>query len=237
MPARVHHGAVGPALGDAAAAARPELERRHLRHLFHRDQRVPDRMLGRQLDDRVAVAGQHLPDLFGPLLAGAGAPVVRREDEAPLEQILAQLQHLVVSEARGPAVFHQDVGALEQIGIAGRYGDVVGVAALVAGHARLGELAQADADVEIGAGVVGAPAALLAVVAREHQPAVVEAVAEGRRGWVLRRGVEPEPAAPHLRVRCARGQREHSEDPERPPHTPPSIPPALPRVCLPRSVQ
>src|SRR6185369_16541990 len=107
-----------------------------------------------------------------------------------------------------------------------RHGDVVGVAHLVARNARLGELAQADAEVEVGAGVVGAPAALLAVVAREHEAAVVEAVAEGRRGGALRRGVEPEPAAPHLRVRGAGGEREHGEDPEQPAHPDASILPA-----------
>ena len=67
----------------------------------------------------IFVRRQHAADLVVPLLAGARAPVVRGEDEAALLEILAQPHDFLVREARGAAVFDEDVRTLEEVGIGG----------------------------------------------------------------------------------------------------------------------
>ena len=150
---------------------------------------------------------QHAADLFVPLLAGARAPVVRGEDEAALLEILAQPHHFLVREARGAAVFDEDVRTLEEVGIGWADRDVVRVAGLVLRDARSRQLAETHAEVDVGAGIVSAPAALLTMIAREHQPAVVERAGERRRRRMFRGCVEAESAAPDLRMRHTRGNR------------------------------
>src|SRR6185295_5653508 len=104
---------------DAAAAAAPERDIGHLAHFFDDEERLPDLMRRRQLDDRILLGRQHAADLLVPLLTSPRAPVVGREDEAALLEILAQLDHLIVGEARGAAVFDEDVRTLEERRVGG----------------------------------------------------------------------------------------------------------------------
>src|SRR5438128_1286049 len=114
---------------------------------------------------------------------------------------------------RAAAVFNQQVRTLEQRLVSGPDDHMIRLAAFrrIHRHPRLGELAETDAEVEIGARIIGVPAALLAVIALKHEPAEVEAGAERRRGWKSRRGVAVA-AAPHLCLGVDEGSAEDERD-------------------------
>ena len=74
------------------------------------------------------------------------------------------MSHVFVREFGGAGVFDVHERAMEDIVVAAAaHDEVFGVAFAVDADGRLGELGESDAEVDIGAGIVGAPplAALL----------------------------------------------------------------------------
>ncbi len=200
-PPRVGLGPVFvPAFQRPAARASPGLNRRHLRQARHREHRVPQRVVRRgEVNDRKLAPRQRAPDLLVELLLRGRAVIVRDEQEAALEQVLPQPLHLHVGEVRRARVLHQRERALEQRIVRQPDDDGVGdFFFAVVGHldADLGELGEPDAEVDVGARVVRAPALLLAAVAREQDAAEVEAAGEGVGGGEFWRRAAVE-AAPH----------------------------------------
>src|SRR5438094_515549 len=94
---------------------------------------------------------------------------------------------------RRAGVLHERERALEQRIVGQAYDDGVRIISLAARairfHVGFGEFREADAEVDIGAGVIGVPSPLLAPVAGKHDAAEVEAAAEARRCGETRRRV------------------------------------------------
>ena len=111
------------------------------------------------------------------------APEVVDVEEAALQQVGAQALDLVVAEARRADVFHVEDRAAEEQRIGEADDDVVGLAVGLHLDADERQLAEADGEVVVGAGVVGAPAlaavfeAVAGVVAAAEVEAAVEVVA------------------------------------------------------------
>src|SRR5204862_6678619 len=86
-------------------------------------------------------------------------------------------------------------------------------------HISLRQLGQPDAEIDVGAGIVGVPAALLAAVAAEHHAAEVEASGKGRASWKPRRSVVAVAAGPDsLSVGHADANARDADDGDRCPH-------------------
>src|SRR6185503_6233002 len=169
-------------------------------------------------DGRIRLAWQHAADLLVELVLRQRPPVIRHERKAALEEVLAELLDLLVVEDGGARVFHEDERTLKQRLVRQTDDDILGVGVVrLLRHPRPGELAEADAEVDVGAGIVGVPPALLTPVARELHAAHVEGALEAVRGGIPGRRVAVVAAEDLLRVREARhgaypGGDEHDDD-------------------------
>src|SRR5206468_3946237 len=133
----------------------------------------------------------HKTNLLVELLLGVYAVVIRHEQKAALEQVFPEPLYFRVREARGSGIFHEGERALKQR-IVGQADDdrirdfsFTSLAFARHRHAHLGQFREPDAQIDVGARVVGAPALLFAPVAREHHTAEVEVAVERRRGGKL----------------------------------------------------
>ena len=127
---------------------------------------------------------QHAPDLVVELRLRQAAVIVRHQQEAAFQQVLPQPLHFGIGEPRRAGVLHQRERTPEQpiVGQPNDHG--VGDLLFAFGdelHGHLRQLGEAHAEIDVGAGIVGAPALLLAPIAREHRAAEVEAAIVGRR--------------------------------------------------------
>ena len=117
--------------------------------------------------------------------------IVGDEQEAALQQVLPQPRHFRVGEVSRARVFHEDEGALEELVVGQAHDDGVGhfLFSVLVGRldADLGQLGEPGAEVEIGAGVIGGPALLLAPIAREHDAAEMKTAFECLRRREFRR--------------------------------------------------
>src|SRR5262245_25401361 len=87
---------------------------------------------------------------------------------------------------------------------------------------RLRELRQADAEIDVGDGIIGVPPAFLTVVAREDDAAEIETTAEGIPRGELRRSEATVAAAPDLSVAHRDAGGQHAD---RTCHGPPQMAP------------
>src|SRR5262249_20676753 len=104
-PAEVDGRTVTTAL-RCAAGLNPEADVRDLLDRFHVVEHVHDRMVARDVLDRILVRRQHTPDLVLPLIPRPRAPEVVDDDEAALLEIRAQAVDLIVAEADDARVLH-----------------------------------------------------------------------------------------------------------------------------------
>ena len=119
-----------------------------------------------------SVLRQHATDLLVELLLGRHAVVVRHEQKAALEQVFPEPLDLDVSEPRRPGILHERERALKQRIVGQPDDDGIGdlfFAVARHRHAHLGQFGEPDAEIDVGARVIRAPALLLAAVAREHE--------------------------------------------------------------------
>jgi hypothetical protein len=143
--------------------------------------------------------------------------IVGHEQEAALQQVLAQPRDLLVGEIRRAAVLDEREPALEQLVVCGPDDDELRLAFAVHRDGRLGQLRQPHAEIDVGAGIVRAPALLFTAIALEHEPAEVEPALEGVGCREARRGstaVAAIAAAPDLRAdsRCAAGEEAGTDE-------------------------
>jgi len=203
------------ALRRAPAVARPEVDRRDLRDVLHVVERVHDRVVVRDVEDRVLVRRQHAADLVDPLIPRLRTPEIVDVEKAPLQQVGTKLLDLFIAEARRAHVFHEQDRAVVEQRIVEAQHDVVRLAIGLHLDAHERQLRQPHGKVVVGAGIVGAPAAAarLARDAGEEAAAVIERSVEVLARPELRRAAAPEAAAraanpDALRVHGGRG-REH----------------------------
>src|SRR5712691_6665079 len=104
-------------LGRAAAAPHPEGNSRDLRELENREHRMKNRMLQRQIDERVGTRWQYLPDLALPDLPGVIPPEIVGPQESALEQVIVEVPGFHVIEIDVPDLRHHDERAVEQFRI------------------------------------------------------------------------------------------------------------------------
>ena len=208
--------AVRAALRCAAPARPPELDRRDLRQRLHLEHRLEDRVVERNVLDRVLRRRQHARELRQPVLHGVAAPVVVYPEEAALQQERAQPLHFRFGQRRGADVFHVQVGALIEEVLGEAHDEMLRPAVAVLADPGLGEFREADGEIQLGVGVVGRPplAAGFAAAAGVGRAAEIEAVAEALGLGILHRiaaGTEAAEAAAELRGRGA-GQAQHQRD-------------------------
>ena len=203
----VGDGALEPSLAGVAAAAAPVADGGDLRHALHFEQRAPQWVLRWQVHDRVLRRRQHLADLAHPHLPGSVAPEIVHPEEAALVEVGAQRRGIGGFEDRRADVRGEQERTLEQERIGRPEDEVIGVARGLSADPHLAELAEAHGEIEVGAGIVGAPsgAARLAPLARVHQAAEVEAAIEAVGGGQARREATAPASAPHRRF--LRGDR------------------------------
>ena len=125
----------------------------------------------------------------------------------PFQQVLSELHDVGVAELRGAGVLDVHERTVEEIVVAAAADDeILGIAFTVSADGGLRELGEADAEVDVGAGIVGAPAltASFSVRAGVHETAEVEpAVFESAGGEAGRLAAPPSAtclARPDLRV-------------------------------------
>jgi hypothetical protein len=194
-------------------------------------------VIERKVDDWIFGVRKHSIDLFVELFPRQFTPVVRHEHEPALQQVVAKFRNLVIVEHDRPGVFHQHEGALEQRRIRQPDDHIfrIGAGGLL-GDTGLGEFGQADREVQVGAGVIGVPAALFAAVAAEHHPAEGEASLKALRVRESWWGGAVETGEDALRVRGARTDGEycqHSQSAQRSPaHIRMLVPQRTPRARL-----
>ena len=146
--------------------------------------------------------GSTRPISLLPHCPRARAPEVVAPHEAALQQVRPELRDVGVAELGGAGVFDVDERAVEEIVVAAAaHDEIFGIAFAVDADGGLRELGESNAEVDVGAGIVGAPAlaAGFAVGARVHQTAEVKlAVLEGASSEAGRLAA---PAPPHVAAR------------------------------------
>ena len=199
-----------PRSGRAAAHRGPTANRRNLRNLVHVKERVKHHVAERHVDDRIlAPLRENLPHFTHPVLPRVRAPRIVHPEKSALEHVVAQRLGLFGLEVRAAELAHHDERAIEQLGIGGHDHVVVRRAGLVEVDRRLGELRQPDGEILIGARVIHAPAAAVAVVGLAiRQPAEREVAGEavrvgpaGRRLIAVTSAAAP-PTAAAKALRC-----------------------------------
>src|SRR6185295_12451986 len=142
-------------------------------------------------------------------------------EETALQQIVAQMLHLVVAQPHRADVLHEEDRAMREHRVGELDDDVVWLSGLIEANANERQLGEAYGKVVVGAGIVGPPAhaAVFATIAAVEAAAVVEAAVEVRPLRPLRRlapSAEAESAAAAypdaLRRRKRRGDRDHDGD-------------------------
>src|SRR5262245_46493267 len=104
----VRFGAERPTLGGGATRAVPESDRRDLNFFLNVVQRVKDRMLEREIEQRVFARRKRLSQLVRPVLERIVAPkIIRPEKSAPLE-IRPQARGLDIVEVRSAGFGHHN---------------------------------------------------------------------------------------------------------------------------------
>jgi hypothetical protein len=142
-------------------------------------------MVVRDLLDRVLWRRQDARELRLERFERVRPPEVIRPQEAALHQVLTEPHDLLVAERGGACVLDLDERAIEERVVGGTYDEVIGLSAVLTADARLGQLRQADGEVDVGTGIVGPPAltailpANLLVLQSAEVESAVEAVGRG----------------------------------------------------------
>src|SRR4030095_15949801 len=92
--------------------------------MFELELRMPNGMVHRQIDDRIFLMWQGAADLLVELVLRERSPIVRDERETSLQEVLAQLLHLLIVEDRRSRVFEQHERTLEQRLVRESYDDM-----------------------------------------------------------------------------------------------------------------
>ncbi len=145
------------------------------------------------------------PYQSGPLIPSWRAPEVVHPEEPALLKVFLEAQNLVVAEPRGSEILHEYERTPEEQRDARRHDHVIGLTGFVEVHADPRQLGQADREVVVGAGVIGAPAALVERAAIEERAVEV--------GGLRPSGREaPEPAAADPDLLCVSEDRTGQRD-------------------------
>ena len=202
---------------------------------FHDELAAEERMVEREVANRILGRRQYLAELGGEMFPGIAAPEVICPKKSTLQQIVAQAFRIFRSEVSAANLRHHDERALIELRIREPDDQMVGLALPIETDPRLGELRQANREVDVGARIVDEPpAAIPHVAVGERHPAEVERSVEAL--WCRSTEVGAESAAATLcgDCPCTQGSRQSHRERrgEAPSHESYSMPPGL---CLPPS--
>ena len=122
------------------SAAQPHADRRNLREVLHVVQHVEQRVLERQVDDRIGRRRQRLAHLVLEHLERVVAPEIVSPEKAAAQQVIAQARRLLIVHVERAGLRHHDERALRHLRIGQPQHDVLEVGDRIAADVRCGQL-------------------------------------------------------------------------------------------------